>query len=77
MTLINKRIVTYAWPQFEIALTHQISLVVLILFYHIQANVTVSVSYNLNRASWPKSRRTFQGVRLQVTLIITHIVAMA
>ena len=46
MTLITKRIVTYARPQIEILLTIQISLIALILFCHLQGNETVSVTYN-------------------------------
>ena len=42
MTLIVKHIVTYARPQFEISLSHPISLIVLIFFYGIQGNVSVS-----------------------------------
>ena len=73
LTLITKRIVTYARPQIEISLTHQISLIALILFCHIQGNVTVSGTYNPNFASRPRSIRICPGVRLQTTCIIRHI----
>ena len=75
MTLIIKRIVKHAWPQFGISLTHLICLIVLIVFYPIHGNVTVSVTYNLILASWPRRRRKCPGVRLRTTSIIRHIVS--
>ena len=48
-----------------------------ILFYNIQGNVTVSVTYNPTLARWPGSRRTGPGEGSYVTLIIKHIVTYA
>ena len=73
----NETNFTYARSQFEILLTHQISLFVLILFHHIQGNVTVTVTWNPILASWPRRRRIGPGGRLYVTLIVRHIVAYA
>ena len=64
MTLIINRIVTCGWPQYEISLTHQIILTVLILFYHIQVNVTVSVTYKPILANRSRRRRICTGVKL-------------
>ena len=63
-TLIIKHMVTYAWPEFETSLTHEINLIVLILFYHIQGNVTLRVTFTPILASRPRSRRVCSGVRL-------------
>ena len=75
MTLINKKMVTCDWPQFEISLTQQISLIVLILFYHKQGNVTASVTHTPNLGSRPRSRHICSRVRLKVTLIVRDILA--
>ena len=75
MTLIIKHIVTSAWSQFEISLTHQISLIIIMCV--IVYNVTVNLIYKPIIASLPRSRRTCPGVRLWLTLIIRHIAAYA
>ena len=64
MTLIIKHIVTYACPQFEISLTNQVNLIVLIYFYRVQGNVTVSVTYSPILESRLTSRRICPGVRM-------------
>ena len=66
-TLIITHIVTYAWPQFEISLTHEISLIVLILFYHMQGNETLRVTNTPILASRPRSRRLCPRVSLYIT----------
>ena len=77
LTLIFRHIVAYAWPQFEVSLTHEIGLIVLIFFYHIQGNIIVSVTYRTILASRPRIRRIWLGVSLYMTLIVWHIVAYA
>ena len=64
---------SYNWTEFEISLTNQINFIVL-KFYHILGKMTVNLTYTLNLASRPKSRRICPGVRLRTTLIIRHIV---
>ena len=44
VTLLARYIVAYASPQFEVSLTHEVGLIVLIFFYHIQGNITVIVT---------------------------------
>ena len=60
VTLIVRRIAAYACPQhaisFELQLTHEFSLIVLIFFHHMQGNVTVSVSYTPILDSRQRSR---------------------
>ena len=73
VTLIVWHIVAYAWPQFEIILPHQISLTMLIFFYHIQGNVTVSVTKNSISASRPRSGFVRQCIYVLLTNNITHI----
>ena len=77
VTLKVRHIVAYASPQFKLSLTHEVGLVVLILFYHIQGNVAVSLSNNPILASRPRSRRICPGGRLQFTLIVKQIVTYA
>ena len=78
VTLVIRHILSHAWPQFIISLTHQISLIVLIYFYQIQCNVTVHVTYAPFLASWSRrDRRICPGVKLQVNLLIKHIVTYA
>ena len=74
VTLKVRHIVAYASPQFKLSLTHEVGLVVLILFYHIQGNVTVSVTYTLILARRPRSRSLCQGVRMQMTLIVVRYI---
>ena len=74
-TLINRHIVSYILTGFEISLTNQINLIVLMFFYHILGNVTVNLTYILILSSRPRSRRICPGVRLRSTLIIRHIVS--
>ena len=77
MTLIVRLIVAYAWTQFGISLTRQIRLIVLILIYYMHGNVTVSLTLTPILGSRPRSRLTRSGVRLQVTLIVRHVLAYA
>ena len=60
----RKCIVTYATPQHEISIVHQISLIVLILFYYKQDKLTVSVTHIPILASRPRRRRICPGGRL-------------
>ena len=77
MNLIVKRIATCAGTQPEIALTHQSCIIVIILFYHVQDKVTVSVTYTPISASRPRRLRMCPGERLHVTLIGRKIAAYA
>ena len=77
MTLIIKRIVTYTWPQIGISLTHQIILTVLILFYHLQDNVTVSMTYTPIIANRPRAVVYVRETDCCLTLRVRHIVAYA
>ena len=75
MTLIIQHVVIYAGPQLEISLTQYVSLIVQIIFYHIQGYVTVSVTLTPILDSRPSSRRICPGLRLMVTLIVRLIAA--
>ena len=76
-TLIITHTVTYALPQFEISLTHEISLIVLILFYHTQCNENARVTNTPILSSRPRSHRICPGASLWMTLIFRRIAAYA
>ena len=77
VTLIFRHTVAIASPQFELILPHQGRFILLIIFYHIQGNVIVIVTFTPILDSRPRRRRLYLGVRLYVTLIVSDIVAYA
>ena len=73
-TLIIRYIVSYIWTGFEISITNQINLTVLMFFYRIMWNATVNLTFTPIVARMPRSIRICPGVWLR-TLIIRHIVS--
>ena len=68
---------TYARIQYDLSLTLQINLTILLCFTMFHSNITVKVSYNISSAWTLRSLRICPGVWFWMTQIIKHSLTYA